>query len=264
MSGETWAEYTVGAAGLIEAQTVRGPLIVWATKTGEGESLPHLHAPTLSPLEVQAARVNTRAHLHGFVRAARLPSRRVGGVRWKTWAKARRKRALESLESRGMRVNTRAHALAFIRGARFNTGAHFLGFVQAADGKVRHGVRWKTWAKTRKMRARRALEDLENLGHTYRLAALYVPRLTPEEDPAWRALNELLRRISERYEYEEAATIDPLLYLSLTVQVIEAAARRALWAARRVRPTFPPRTRLPRPLYARPCPPAAPLAPPVA
>lgn len=199
VSGETWAEYTVGAAGLIEAQTVRGPLIVWATKTGEGESLPHLHAPTLSPLEVQAARVNTRAHLHGFVRAARLPSR-VGGVRWKTWAKARKMRAVRALED------------------------------------VRHAAQ-----------------------HAARYAALYAAL---DEDAGRRALHNFLRLISE--SYEEAATIDPLLYLSLTVQVIEAAARRALWAARRVRPTFPPRTRLPRPLYARPCPPAAPLAPPVA
>lgn len=38
VSGVTWAEYKLSSAGKFTAETVRGPLIVWATSSGEGEN----------------------------------------------------------------------------------------------------------------------------------------------------------------------------------------------------------------------------------
>lgn len=62
VSGQTWKTYTLRPFGTLEAEYTRGPLIIWARKTGEGEALPGVGAPTPSPLETRALEVNTRAH----------------------------------------------------------------------------------------------------------------------------------------------------------------------------------------------------------
>lgn len=214
VSGETWAEYAVGPAGMVEAKTVRGPLILWATKTDQDESFPVAGAPTPSPLEVQAAQVNMRAYqamqrgdafiwkVRKEVQPGRFPSRH--------------SRAAYRLRAAGLSI---CHADSF----------ELLASVEKITGC---GV------------AATVTKDDVNLIPI--LARVYgvLGRLRDQ--------SALLRKFHQILKLSYARRIRFLI----------AAAYRA-HATQRMRPPAR-RARVPRPLYAQPRPPAAPLAPPVA
>lgn len=205
VSGEAWAEYGLGPSGQVEAKTLRGPLIVWATKPGEGEDLPRLEAPTPSPLEVEAARLNMRPHFLAFVRRAQGEmfhkfSNYFYVIRY---------------------VSVKDYALW-----KVDRAARFMALKQGVFGACSFEV----------------LDWIEEIGHL--------------------GLNRSSRL---RYLYEGLEPVRRIKKLwygyCLALRLLERAAYRA-HVARRVRPPAR-RARIPRPIYARPRPPTAPLAPPV-
>lgn len=319
VSGDTWAEYTVDAAGLIEAQTVRGPLIVWATKTGEGESLPPLHAPTPSPLEVQAARVNLHGHFLAFVRAAHGKVRH--SVRWKTGRRRLRFAvfrfvrshtpfqvmgwpAVMKLFAAGLKKIARLHKQQRTQLERYRFSKAWLAVGKGAQKRVSQDPR-AFFQMTRKY-----LESIRSSEHTYlierdsdtwnlspgELGWKEEDAEDPEDIQVLESDWELERRPRTRsyivdeyhFSYRQQSGIGdwinvslmaedaigellqairrpaapPIFLLLLLLRRLEAAAYRA-HVAQRVRPPAR-RARIPRPLYARPRPPTAPLAPPVA
>lgn len=83
VSGTVWKRWGLSPSGTLEAETVRGPLIVWASpKPGEKEDAPALEAPKPTPLDLRVWAVNTAAHFEKFRKAAR--GRVRASVRWKT------------------------------------------------------------------------------------------------------------------------------------------------------------------------------------
>lgn len=83
VSGQVWKRWGLSPEGQLEAQTIRGPVIVWARATvcGEEEG-PKLEAPKPTPLDLRVWAVNTTAHFEKFRKAARGKVR--ASVRWKT------------------------------------------------------------------------------------------------------------------------------------------------------------------------------------
>ena len=224
VSGETWAEYAVGPSGLVEAKTTRGPLILWATKTGR-EARPHLDyvarlvaslpdVPTPSPLEVQAAQVNMQAYKamqqgDAFIWKSRkeVPPGRFA---------SRHSRAAYRLRAAGLSL---CHAASF----------ELLAFIEKATGCG--------FVAT-------VTEDLVSLIPT--LARVYgvLGRLRDQRV--------LLRKFHQMLKLNYARRIRFLIAADYRAHV-----------TRRVRPPAR-RVRVRRPLYAQPRPPTAPLAPPVA
>ena len=99
VSGTVWKTWGLSPSGTLEAETLRGPLIIWAKpKPGEGEAV-KLEAPKPSPLDLRVMALNTAAHFERFRRAAGGKVR--ASVRWKTGRKVRRARVGEAL--RGVR-----------------------------------------------------------------------------------------------------------------------------------------------------------------
>ena len=71
VSGTVWKTWGLSPAGTLEAEALRGPLIIWAKPTpGEGGEAVKLEAPKPSPLEVRVMTLNTAAHFERFRRAA--------------------------------------------------------------------------------------------------------------------------------------------------------------------------------------------------
>lgn len=264
VSGETWAEYAVGTAGLVEAKTTRGPLILWATKTGEEENLPVIGGPAPSPLEVQVAHVNVCAHLQAFARAAHGKVRR--SVRWKTPRKTLERRAyairtyrvpgkfyegrpcLIMLGWSNKRTVPRRTARRFFKRyalrERYNEKLNAL-FPGSPEDRYAHGF------------------DRDGYEHFGELVAEII-----EDEYKPRNLGSVLHTAAQ---LGGKWCIKPILNLIRcrkpdfsavrALRSLEAAAYRA-HITQRVRPPAR-RTRIPRPLYARPRPPTAPLAPPV-
>lgn len=213
MSGETWAEYAVGLSGLVEAKITRGPLILWATKIGERESLPVIGVPTPSPLEVQTAQVNMQAYK---------AMQQDDAFIWKS----RKEVPPGRFASRHSRAAYR------LRAAGLST-CHAASFELLASIEKATGCRFVATAT----------EEFVNLIPT--LARVYgVLGRVRDQRVLLRKFHQLLK-----------------LNYARRVRFLIAADYRA-HVTRRVRP--PARcVRLPRPLYAQPRPPAAPLAPPV-
>lgn len=82
VSGTVWKRWGLSPAGTLEAETVRGPLIVWASpKTGEKEDAPALEAPKPTPLDLRVWAVNTHKLLQSYT-----PSTWFIGVRREIYA----------------------------------------------------------------------------------------------------------------------------------------------------------------------------------
>lgn len=90
VSGTFWKRWGVSSAGTLEAETVRGPLIIWA-KPAAKEEAPKLGDPQPTPLEGRVIGLNTAAHFARFFFAARRRVRH--SIRWKTGRKHRNERA---------------------------------------------------------------------------------------------------------------------------------------------------------------------------
>lgn len=279
VSGETWAEYALGESGLIEAQTMRGPLIVWATKTGGGTrpyldyvmsfvaSLPDV--PTASMLELQAARVNTRAHFLAFVRAAHGKVR--ASVRWKTGARVRRLRKLGTLAMIGCESQPNAYGVAqYLNGHGTWSWARTL----RSDRRILH------LCFSIKNESNTSVELVEHLRKNYELIkveyAWYEEIRREFRDVSYLLpAPEMSQALMYALAVGDMSTV-ALIFANLkarrgfqrnlreavALRFLEAAAYRA-HITRRVRPPAR-RARIPRPLYAQPRPPTAPLAPPVA
>lgn len=82
VSGVFWKRWALSPSGSLEGQTVRGPLIVWASQKNGEEEAPQVGTPSPSPLELRVLEVNTRAHFEKFRRAAHGKVR--ASVRWKS------------------------------------------------------------------------------------------------------------------------------------------------------------------------------------
>ncbi|WP_034408657.1 hypothetical protein [Deinococcus murrayi] len=284
----TWAAHTLTPGGMFGAKVVRGPLIVWAKGGGEGEDLPHLGLPQPSPLEVAAARLNMAPHFLAFQRATRgrghiskgpRRGRRVGMlVLWRMKLGSKlgyiKKQALAWVVFLAMRE---ARRVAGLRGAT----AQCVVLSPSEKKKARRSIE-----EERRMERLRALapawadesnpdgvdwEYLRELADNCYVA--WQPEEQPEQFTFWKAggARDMLAYALLTHDSRAARAImramkrqarQASLALTLALRALEAAAYRA-HLARRVKPVSR-RTRAPRPLYARPRPPTAPLAPPLA
>lgn len=68
VSGTVWKRWALSPSGALEAQTVRGPVIVWAKPVHGEEEGPKLEAPKPTPLDLRVWAVNTAAHFEKFRR----------------------------------------------------------------------------------------------------------------------------------------------------------------------------------------------------
>ena len=272
VSGVTWAEYKLSGAGKLTAEITRGPLILWATDTGEGEGLPTLHAPTLSALEARAAKINTRAAFDRLFWAARGKVR--ASVRWKTGRKTRQLRIY--------------YALSYIKRLSFdishrNSGLRGLKFWQEDETpkgrrKARRSI--AQWHFEERLRSIAPIwMDMDNPSgiDSYLIefwemrTAFFLGRNVspcrlmhslPQGDEVAGQLSYLaLKKDWIGFRASFRALVRPRLTLTALLKYLEAAAYRA-HLAKRVKPVTR-RSRAPRPLYARPRPPTAPTAPPL-
>ncbi|CAM3621521.1 hypothetical protein [Deinococcus frigens] len=265
VSGVAWKAYTLAPdGGALSVEAIRGPVIVWAKAGGEEEAV-KLAPPTPSPLEVRAAAVNAAPHFERFRWAARgevQPS-----VWWKTGARVRRARKLEALRQ------VRATSRLIQRRAEGRTGIQGRPADRTAKGR-RAAVREAF--HERKAGILRSLYpsplgfwhpdgiDLEALEMLREAAGVLRRGECPYNaaellEGAGLALSVLGYRAELGHLI--AARHGQAKSLEYALSFLERAARRA-HLARRVKP-IARRTRVRRPLYARPRPPTAPLAPPV-
>lgn len=146
VSGTVWKRWGLSPSGTLEAETVRGPLIVWASpKPGEKEDAPALEAPKPTPLDLRVWAVNTAAHFEKFRKAARghvAPSGRwrlslvyrlmgCSRVDWelseaerRLWFTRRFKRGRASILKTHMREATRYHSKARVYGYPLQSHPH--------------------------------------------------------------------------------------------------------------------------------------------
>lgn len=92
VSGTAWKRHTLGSGGVLTAEYTRGPLILWATRPGEGVQA---DGAAVSALEDRIGRLNTSQVFGRFKWAVRGKVRH--SVRWKTGRRPRRLRKLEAL-----------------------------------------------------------------------------------------------------------------------------------------------------------------------
>lgn len=297
VSAVTWAGYTLGADGTFTAKLTRGPLIVWATKSGEGASL-EASGPAVSALEARAWAVNTAAHFERFRKAAH-GFRKVRRVMRKTWGgKVCRKafvstlqRVMEWVATQGLIFDIWQAADGNPAGPRWSGGLRGRPADRTAKGRREARREWESERFHDRLRdiAPAHWEDEDgqftggyDAGHVRFLAGLARGvgrvRSTPSPRQPLSACDELRyleaadklmpfavatrdrRAIAGLLSILKAQRIT--LALTLALRALEAAAYRA-HLSRRVRPPSR-RTRIKRPLYARPRPPNCPLAPPVA
>ncbi len=268
VSGQAWKAHTLRPFDTPHAEYVRGPLIVWATKPGEGKAGPHLGQPAPSPLEVAAARLNMRPHFLAFVRAARGKVRH--SVRWKTGARRRRRRVLKALDrvrygARLLQQQAEGPRELIDRVASTGERVFKPHKPRPGDGPQKYAVLFRS-GKVNIHRFR------VYLGLDYETGEVITNRELNEAGAFYREIEgELIlshtyaRTLKEAlflfFEWLNGRKRSLRLAFALTVWHLEREAFRA-HLARRVKPVSR-RTRPPRPLYARSRPPTAPLAPPV-
>lgn len=277
VSGTVWKTWGLSPSGTLEAKATRGPLIIWAKPTPgeEGEAV-KLEAPKPSPLDLRVMALNTAAHFERFRKAARGKVR--PSVRWKTGRKVRRARVGEAL--RGVR---RAAHLEERRAAGLR------GFTVTATMRPNTAKARREWEEERFLDRLRDIapahwEDINGGIFTCgwnesELQALEEARLEIRRGYARdiyeyvksaEAASELVAYLTALEDIEALRLLFPHLdgrrhreaYLSALARLLQRAAYLA-HVRRTVKPA-PRRGRLPRPVYARPRPPSAPLAPPVA
>ncbi|GGS14586.1 hypothetical protein [Deinococcus knuensis] len=273
----TWAEYGLNEEGRITEKSVRGPVIVWGRDSGEGEDLPRLEAPTPSPLELETARLNMRPHFLAFVRAAHGKVRH--SVRWKTGQSLRKKMyascridyiyrfsgmSQEKIYYELSKIYNQASRIKRIRQEERSLGIgknkERILYCIAEDYGLLH------------LAPREVLKIVNSIVNSARCGNLDInlPIVSNYNRPGVRqgrklSILEIMRFCLYNFNaFQKIVQKLKFNTLSRTIvlrELIRAAFRAHL--ARRVRPVSR-RSRLPRPLYARPRPPSCPLAPPVA
>lgn len=271
-----WEEYGLNTAGGVMTKTTRGPVIVWATKPGEGEDLA-LTGPAVSALEVRAAHINMSLHFLAFVWAAYGKVR--PSVRWKTGVKVRRVRKLEALDP----VRRTAHLLA-----RRAAGLEGIpGWAGPKTAKRKRQMRRFVEAERLEERLRDIApadwedeegnftngwdaKDLARLQYFRTCIHAYGPigpRIWAKQEGLEKALVAFLIVMNDlkalrRVMYWRKSKSLKRAYVAVLNRLLNLGSIYRAHLARRVRPPAR-RTRIPRPLYATPRPPSASLAPPV-
>ncbi|ACO46246.1 hypothetical protein DEDE109153_01035 [Deinococcus deserti] len=294
VSGVTWAEYAVNWTGKVEAKRTRGPLIVWATKTGEGEDLPCMEVPSPSPLEVEAARLNMRPHFLAFVRCAQgrrktKIGRRIGFLTlWRGASREGRQEAkreyLSDLSYAALMACRKQEGRKGLTGlmAPKTQRARKEATLDIASERFHDRLRgfapayWESSADgtdTRSLEAARnhyeEVKKIVEMGAEIREFGTHFIGFGEADVVA-----EFGNALAYALLIKDKRTVS-LIYANLNARRLwrcrlhEAVALRDLKAAafrahvtRRVRPPAR-RTRAPRPLYAKPRPPTCPCAPPV-
>lgn len=260
----TWDDSALNSDGQVTVKATRGPVIVWGRRTGEGEDAPRLEAPTPSPLEVAAARVNLRQHIKVFTR---------GGVKavnkWKSlkdlaWLMAARQFKAMSVcgMAKGVRICSISLREMRVIAGKCRRAQWKLGILEIYTGPIvfddqeifeawwaisNHGhmpkrLESRCFEGLKRFEYRNALGSQDNYAESSKDWA-YIQLFM------WESTRQIIKR-SKRRIHEAQVVLD----------AIREAFRAHL--SRRV-PPVSKRARVPRPLYARPRPPSCPLAPPV-
>jgi hypothetical protein len=276
VSGTAWKRHTLEDGGTLTAEYMRGPLIVWATRPGESVQA---DGPAVSPLEDRIDRLNTAQVFERFKWAARGKVR--PSVRWKTGRRPRRAQKLEGLANllhdvmhakfwepdppkclsytglwtpKGViRRRQAVKARRLSDRLRDLAPAHDEGSFNGIDSDV---IEWLNFYDLgfREARMRPGLRFTELAVPKSRFAQPVIPDSRMAAYFALTGRRESLGVLLNHWKFRRP-----------TLGEILAAFQRAEYRAhltRRVKPA-PRRHRVRRPLYARPRPPSAPLAPPV-
>ena len=303
VSSTVWKTHSLENSGLLKAEYKRGPLILWASRPGEGEAV-RFSGPVVSALEDRLDRLNTAQVFERFKWAAR--GRVRPSVRWKTSRKKRAQQVARSFlwdRRSGFRLRSgdniweepmsqavqypsiaywghrpahllrafsrrfRAKLRRFITVQRKNV-AHMswlgvsecpnLKYLNSQQGRVQSSVfgsMSSSLIKGKMPEASKVMAWVANTGGKrspiQMLSPLRDALACDDISPAtFRKLHTYLRGLTRLR-----------VTLALALKHLEEAAYRA-HLTRRVKPA-PRRHRIRRPLYARPRPPSAPLAPPV-
>lgn len=264
VSGTVWKTHSLKSSGLLTAEYKRGPLILWASWPGEGEAVQR-SGPVASALEDPVDRLNTAQVFERFKRAIcgrskvkRGPNagRRVGMLLlWRSATKNAKRLITQTANKR------RAHALAIMK-SMFPGDAFCPGEL---DAHTRREINESNSIRKRALNAIHTL--ISSIKHTKRCGLPLVFDSDRDVDrrvlqyalsyamnfPTTRGLAAIAENVKARVKCRST--------FALAVRFLEQEAYRA-HLTRRVKPA-PRRNRIRRPLYARPQPPAAPLAPPV-
>ncbi|GAA5438150.1 hypothetical protein M8445_10875 [Deinococcus aquaticus] len=264
----TWAEYGLNEEGRITEKSVRGPVIVWGRTSGEGEDLPRLEAPTPSPLELETARLNMRPHIQAFVRCAQGRGRNAHGKRvgflclWRGVNKHYRK----SMCMRSALFSPDA-IVVISNGAELICDIH-PKYIFSQFRLKRHYRKIRLEEKAGNATLDICFTDdliqlLLEVQQKINRGIVIKPADLPGIHPivAARTLRALFGKVDLSGFVSHFYRKDRALHLLLILKMQRAVYRAHI--ARRVRPVRR-RSRIRRPLYARPRPPTCPLAPPVA
>lgn len=264
VSGTVWKRWGVSPSGLLEAEYVRGPLIVWA-KPGSGEEEgPQIEAPKPDALALRVLEVNTARQWEKIRAAARGKVR--PSVRWKDRRRqvAYFNRALLCSLRHGVALVDLKRMLKRAKGRPFGNEriaikaeyayevASLIGLDeqmpedlrQKAEDVLSHLIKTGRFpAQTQAIRANLGKRPIWNISHS---TWLMVLALYPD---LFSIALRLLRQAR------------PTLATTQALLTLQSAAYLG-HLQKRVKPA-PRRGRIPRPAHAVPRPPTAPLAPPV-
>ena len=272
VSGTSWKRLTLAPGDVLTAEYTRGPLIPWAIRPGEGECFrfvtgaiakaPQTPAPTLKK---RIEELNTAQGFERFKWAARGRVRH--SVRWKTGIKWRLKYlacAFLGLLPQDDIFFTLDHNDLMRRAGRSSRCKPGIWerAVYEYELSLIVGCSEGNFSDIEK-EAKRALYYFDKTGKLPSTARGYNCNMGEETNNEV-VIQEWLRVLSLYPKYlEKALSIIRSKKVSARLEsfTFRATAFRA-HLARRVKPT-PQRHRIRRPLYARPRPPSAPLAPPV-
>lgn len=261
VSGTVWKRWGVSSAGTLEAETIGGPLIIWAKPAAAKEEGPKLEDPKPTPLEGRVCALNTAAHFARFFWAARGKVRH--SIRWKTGRRIRRAYTLEVFDD--------IKYLLALEQRKLEGKAGLMGRVAIHPHcNKEKGVK-KYFVYLSGTSVKIASDYLE-MGFDWGTGEEITPEDIYESGCCYKRIgNDLV--LSHAYSTSlSEALFDVCNYLRnkrLTIRQFMALLLAGLYRAaylahvkRRVKPA-PRRARIPRPIHARPRPPSAPLAPPV-
>ena len=274
VSGTVWKTHSLKSSGLLTAEYKRGPLILWASRPGEGEAV-QFSDLVVSALEDRVDRLNTAQVFERFKWAIQ-GRRRIRQGR----NKGKRVSATKTL-FRGKLRQQKELCLAWMR-VLMNRA---VGIYSAVDTEMPKDLKktkresGKKWKETsRQMRLRQILGYQDgNRGHiivNMSIAGLgdgimewiaNAPALSNGGVLSVAKYLSLMNIFGDwrnfRAKLETIKNNNNKIALLTVLKELQAASHRA-HLARRVKPA-PRRHRIRRPLYSRPQPPSAPLAPPV-
>ena len=270
MSGTAWKSHTLAPSGLLIAEYMRGPLILWAKNPREGKWL-QADVPAVSALEGRINGLNTAQVLERFKWAAWGAVR--PSVRWKTGRPPQHLRKLEALTDLRHAVLIADRRAAGLRG--------LVPFFAPKTAKARREAQRFCEAEQFEDRLRDLApayldEDLPNGWDKTYLEVLERFRVASRKyeigtmNEAWRngILRDLLtyalllkdmataRRVMRMVKHNARTRAEAVI-----AHILENLERRRAHLTRRVKPV-PRRHGVRRPLHSRPRPPSAPLAPP--